>query len=69
MAIDPVCGMTFDEQKIRWRSDYKGQTYHFCTANCKRWFDSDPERYINKDDVPPQSREAPNQGVTRNERD
>lgn len=69
MAQDPVCGMTFDEKKILWRLDYKGQTYHFCTANCKRWFDSDPERYISKEDMPPKSsREVTDQGATPNER-
>ncbi len=71
MANDPVCGMTFDEKKILWCSDYNGQTYHFCTANCKRWFDKDPERYVKKDDTRPksiESGESPGQGANPNER-
>jgi YHS domain-containing protein len=48
MAKDPVCGMDVDEQTATLKSEYKGQTYYFCGAGCKRSFDKDPEKYIGK---------------------
>jgi YHS domain-containing protein len=46
MAIDPVCGMTVDEQQAAATSEYQGTTYYFCAPGCKRQFDRDPERYL-----------------------
>ncbi len=46
MVKDPVCGMDIDEKKVKARSEYHGQVYYFCTANCKRWFDKYPDRYL-----------------------
>ena len=45
-AKDPVCGMEVDPAKATTKSEYKGQTYYFCSLGCKRAFDQDPERYI-----------------------
>ena len=44
MAKDPVCGMDVDPKTAAGKSEYKGQTYYFCSAGCKRSFDKDPER-------------------------
>jgi YHS domain-containing protein len=46
MAIDPVCKMQVDENKNAGSSEYKGKTYYFCAASCKRKFDENPEKYI-----------------------
>ncbi len=46
MAIDPVCGMTVDEKTAQNKSDYKGNSYYFCSAGCKKTFDADPEKYL-----------------------
>jgi YHS domain-containing protein len=46
MAKDPVCGMDVDPQQSAGTSEYKGQTYYFCSPGCKRQFDRNPERYI-----------------------
>ena len=48
MAKDPVCGMDVDERSAAGKSEYKGQTYYFCSPGCKRSFDRDPEKYIGK---------------------
>jgi YHS domain-containing protein len=48
MAQDPVCKMEVDEKKAAGKSEYEGQVYFFCSANCKRWFDKYPERYVVK---------------------
>ena len=48
MAIDPVCKMQVDEKNPPATSEYKGKKYYFCAPGCKRAFDKDPEKYINK---------------------
>jgi Cu+-exporting ATPase len=49
MAItvhDPVCGMDIDPATAASISEYKGQTYYFCSLGCKKSFDKDPEKYL-----------------------
>ena len=46
MALDVVCGMEVDEATAQWTSEYKGKTYYFCAAGCKRAFDGNPEKYL-----------------------
>ena len=46
MVKDPVCGMTIDPKTAAGKSEYKGQTYYFCSNGCKRAFDKDPEKYV-----------------------
>ena len=43
---DPVCGMTVTYESAEARSEYNGQTYYFCSMDCKEQFEKDPERYI-----------------------
>lgn len=45
MAKDPVCGMRVDPTKAAGASAYRGATYVFCSAGCKRKFDSNPQQY------------------------
>jgi YHS domain-containing protein len=45
MAKDPVCGMQVDPTKAAGSSDFQGKTYAFCSAGCKRKFDSNPAQY------------------------
>jgi len=45
MAKDPVCGMTVDEKKAKFKSDYKGKTYYFCAPTCKTTFDKNPTKF------------------------
>ena len=44
MEKDVVCGMTVDP-KIAGKSEFKGQTYFFCSKGCKAAFDKDPQKY------------------------
>ena len=44
-AKDLVCGMTVDDNSPH-RSTHAGQTYVFCSPNCKQEFDKEPERYV-----------------------
>ena len=52
--IDPVCGMEITAEGAAGKSEYKGQTYYFCSPGCKRSFDKEPEKYLNKGDQPSQ---------------
>src|SRR3990172_5395232 len=42
---DPVCGMEIEPQAAFPTRQYKGQTFHFCSANCVSKFDDAPEQY------------------------
>ena len=50
MAIDPVCKMEVDEKTAKFKSEYKGKTYYFCASGCKKEFDNNLEKYINKEE-------------------
>lgn len=45
-AKDPICGMTVDRTKARYKSDYQGTVFYFCCAGCKETFDKQPEKYL-----------------------
>lgn len=45
---DPVCHMDIDPATAAGKSEYKGQTYYFCSLGCKKAFDEDPEKYLGK---------------------
>jgi YHS domain-containing protein len=42
---DPVCKMDVEPRNAKEKSEYKGQTYHFCSNECKKEFDKEPQRY------------------------
>jgi YHS domain-containing protein len=42
---DPVCHMKVDE-KARFRTEFNGKTYYFCSSSCKSRFDSNPSKYV-----------------------
>lgn len=42
---DPVCGMMIDEATAVGKSEYQGKTYFFCSNDCKREFDDNPQDY------------------------
>jgi Cu+-exporting ATPase len=45
-AVDPVCGMTVDPHKAKYRSNYEGRPYYFCSPVCKVKFEREPKRYL-----------------------
>ncbi len=47
---DPVCHMDIDPATAAGISEYKGQTYYFCSLGCKKSFDKEPEKYLGKAD-------------------
>ncbi len=38
---DPVCGMVVDPTSAAGHSEFRGQTYYFCSAHCQQKFDAD----------------------------
>ena len=51
-VIDPICGMEIiPSQSIEYK--YKNKTYYFCSAGCEKEFKSNPEKYINFDNINP----------------
>ena len=50
---DPVCGMIIDPATSLHRFDYHGETYHFCSADCRTKFAADPQAYL--DNSPPKA--------------
>ncbi len=45
MIRDPVCGMMVDQKHAVAISKYKGESYFFCSKNCKEEFDANPGKY------------------------
>jgi YHS domain-containing protein len=50
--IDPVCGMTVQEDKAAATSEYKGVKYYFCSRGCRVAFDKDPEKWLGEGPKP-----------------
>ncbi len=48
MTKDPVCGMSVDEKTAKFKSDYMGKAYYFCSQSCKATFDKNPAKYSGK---------------------
>jgi YHS domain-containing protein len=46
LAIDPVCRMAVDPEQPAARRHWRGETYLFCSAGCRRTFGDDPRRYV-----------------------
>jgi Cu+-exporting ATPase len=55
MARDPVCGMEV-KPNTSLKSNYNGQTYYFCHANCKHRFDQDPQQFVKRQPAEAQQR-------------
>lgn len=49
MIKDIVCGMLIEESKVSARSNYRRRVYSFCSLLCKKKFDYDPEKYIQRE--------------------
>lgn len=48
MAIDPVCGMTVDEQSAIASTVYAGKRYFFCSTHCQHAFEASPAKYVGR---------------------
>lgn len=46
MTVDLVCGMDIPETETRYHLNHNGETYHFCSAHCKKAFTNQPGIHI-----------------------
>jgi YHS domain-containing protein len=46
MAIDPVCGMEVDERKPEFQTQFAGRKYFFCSEECRKEFENQPEEFV-----------------------
>jgi Cu+-exporting ATPase len=46
LVKDPVCNMDVDPARAAGSSEYKGQSYYFCSPGCVKRFNADPEKYL-----------------------
>ncbi|WP_409479896.1 heavy metal translocating P-type ATPase [Pseudobdellovibrio sp. HCB154] len=47
LVKDPVCGMMIDPATAKGgTSEFKGETFHFCSPKCKTKFDANPTAYL-----------------------
>ena len=46
MATDPVCGMRVSTATAAATESFGGETYYFCSADCRARFDQRPEDYV-----------------------
>ncbi len=45
MQKDPVCGIFVDTQKAPASTSYQGKTFYFCSLDCKKKFDQNPQQF------------------------
>ena len=50
MGLDPVCKMEVNPASAEAQSEYEGQTFYFCSQECKRKFDANPQQYLDDTD-------------------
>lgn len=60
---DPVCGMAVSNDS-QFSTQYKGQTYRFCSQKCQTTFRAEPERYRISATEIEQVRQAPAESLT-----
>ena len=52
MAVDPVCRVHVDERAAeitkQYIAIYYGRKFYFCSEECQRRFEQDPEQYVRK---------------------
>lgn len=44
-VLDLICGMEISKKNTKFKRNYKGKNYYFCSEPCKNHFDFDPEKY------------------------
>jgi len=46
LSVDPVCGMSVDPQRAKYKTIYRGKAYYFCSKWCMEEFEKNPEYYL-----------------------
>ena len=48
-VTDPVCGMQIDTSEAAAQTIHGGQAYFFCSEDCRRTFEENPEEFVGRD--------------------
>ncbi|HEV8585899.1 MAG TPA: YHS domain-containing protein [Methylomirabilota bacterium] len=51
MGLDPVCKMEVNPVSAEAQSEWGGQTFYFCSLECKERFDRDSAKYLDETDI------------------
>jgi len=43
---DPVCGMKVDRRTAKYKTEFEGETYYFCSRECMSTFKENPRMYV-----------------------
>jgi YHS domain-containing protein len=46
MTTDPVCGMRVDEKRAEFQTQFAGKKYFFCSEECRKEFEDQPQDYV-----------------------
>lgn len=46
MAMDQVCNMEVEEDDAEFTSEFNGKEYFFCSEDCKKQFDRNPQQFV-----------------------
>jgi len=46
MTRDPVCGTRVEEQESEFQTQFAGKKYFFCSEECRKEFENQPDEYI-----------------------
>lgn len=46
MPVDPVCGMEIPTDAAEATTEYEGELFYFCSADCLELFESAPQTYV-----------------------
>ena len=46
IAVDPVCHMDVDPATTKYASEYRRETFFFCSLMCRKAFEDDPRHYL-----------------------
>ena len=57
-TVDPVCLMVLEKGETGWVAEYGGRKEYFCSAECQRRFESEPDRYRGKGAIRAEDSEA-----------
>ena len=45
-VTDPVCGTQVEPNQAAAQAEYGGRAYYFCSEECRRTFEEDPEAFV-----------------------
>ena len=48
---DPVCAMHVDPETAKYKQEYEGETFHFCSEMCDQKFAASPDAFIEAHDL------------------